>query len=147
MDATAPDIPEGFEAHFRPSPLTKPWEPIYSKRTSEAIILGLRLAEPHTNSRGLAHGGFITALADNAMGLSCGAKRGEGTTRLITVSLGVDFIASARLGQWLAFESDVIKLGSNLCFAQCTVTADGTQIARANGTFSVVKKKPAQQAS
>jgi uncharacterized protein (TIGR00369 family) len=141
MNAAAPDIPEGFEPHFRPSPLTKPWEPIYSRRTLDAIILGLRLAEPHTNSRGLAHGGFITALADNAMGLSCGAKRGAGSTRLITVSLGVDFIASAKLGQWLAFESDVIKLGSNLCFAQCSVTADGTRIARANGTFSVVTKR------
>jgi uncharacterized protein (TIGR00369 family) len=141
MDTIAAEIPEGFEAHFRPSPLTKPWEPIYSKRTPEAIILGLRLAEPHTNSRGLAHGGFITALADNAMGLSCGAKRGAGSTRLITVSLGVDFIASAKLGQWLAFESDVIKLGSNLCFAQCSVTADGNRIARANGTFSVVTKR------
>jgi uncharacterized protein (TIGR00369 family) len=138
---SAADIPEGFEHHFRPSPLTKPWEPIYSKRTPDAVILGLRLAEPHTNSRGLAHGGFITALADNAMGLSCGAKRDGGDTRLITVSLGVDFIASAKIGQWLAFESDVIKLGSNLCFAQCSVTADGTQVARANGTFSVVKKR------
>jgi uncharacterized protein (TIGR00369 family) len=141
MDATAADIPEGFEAHFRPSPLTKPWEPIYSKRTPDAVILGLRLAEPHTNSRGLAHGGFITALADNAMGLSCGAKLDAGHTRLITVSLGVDFLASAKIGQWLTFESDVIKLGSNLCFVQCSVTADGTQVARANGTFSVVKKR------
>src|SRR5258708_5556802 len=87
---TVSDIPEGFELHFRPSPLTKPWEPIYSKRTPDAVILGLRLAEPHTNSRGLAHGGFITALADNAMGLSCGAKRDGGNTRLITVSLGID---------------------------------------------------------
>ena len=140
--ATIPQgIPEGFEPHFRPSPLTAPWEPIYSKRTPDAVILGLRLAEPHTNSRGLAHGGFITSLADNAMGLSCGAKRGEGNTRLITVGLAIDFIASARIGQWLAFETDVIKLGSNLCFAQCLVIADGTRIARANGTFSVVKER------
>lgn len=141
MDTIAADIPEGFEAHFRPSPLTRPWEPIYSKRTPDAVILGLRLAEPHTNSRGLAHGGFITALADNAMGLSCGAKLHAGHPRLITVSLGVDFLASARIGQWLTFESDVIKLGSNLCFVQCSVTADGTRVARANGTFSVVKKR------
>jgi acyl-coenzyme A thioesterase PaaI-like protein len=89
----------------------------------------------------MAHGGFITAMADNAMGLSCGMKRDAGDTRLITVSLGVDFIASARLGQWLAFETDVIKLGGNLCFAQCFVTADGARIARANGTFSVLKKR------
>ncbi len=50
------DVPEGFEHHFRPSPITAPWEPIYYKRTKDAVTLGLRLAEPHTNSRGFAHG-------------------------------------------------------------------------------------------
>lgn len=138
---TSIEIPDGFERHCRQSPLTAPWEPIYSKRTEDAVIIGLRLAEPHTNSRGLVHGGLITSLADNAMGLSCGARLEGGGSRLLTVSLSIDFIGSAKVGQWLAVETDVIKLGSNLCFAQCFVTADGARIARANGTFSVVKKK------
>jgi uncharacterized protein (TIGR00369 family) len=134
------DIPEGFERHFRHSPLTDPWEPIYSKRTAEAVIIGLRLATPHTNSRGLAHGGLITALADNAMGLSCALKLGGGA-RLVTVSLSIDFIGPAQIGQWLAVETDVIKTGGTLCFSQCLVTADGVNCARANATFHVAKKK------
>ena len=132
------DIPEGFEPHFRKSPLTDPWEPIYSRRTADAVIIGLRLAPPHTNSRGLIHGGLIASLADNAMGLSCGVRLGNGP-RLVTVSLAVDFIGSAAIGQWLAVESDVIKTGGTLCFAQCRVTADDIMIARANGTFRVIK--------
>jgi len=36
----------------------------------------------------------------------------------------------------------VIKTGGTLCFAQCLVTADGVAIARANGTFRVVKNVP-----
>lgn len=136
----APDIPEGFEPHFRKSPLTDPWEPIYSKRTADAVIVGLRLARPHTNSRGLIHGGLIAALADNAMGLSCGAKLGGGRPRLVTVSLAVDFIGTAEIGQWLAVESEVIKTGGTLCFAQCRITANGAIIARANGTFRVIRK-------
>jgi len=140
-DITETEIPEGFVPHFRSSPLTQPWEPIYSQTTADAVILGVRLAEPHTNSRGIAHGGFITAMADNAMGLSCGMRRDAGYTRLITASLGVDFIASARIGQWVAFEPEIIKLGNSLCFVQCFITADGARIARANGTFSVVKKR------
>ena len=137
---TSAGIPEGFEPHFRKSPLTDPWEPIYSRKTADAVIIGLRLATPHTNSRGLIHGGLITALADNAMGLSCGVKL-DGGTRLVTVSLAVDFVGSAQIGQWLAVESEVIKAGGTLCFAQCRVTADGAVIARANGTFRVVKAK------
>jgi uncharacterized protein (TIGR00369 family) len=135
-----PVIPEGFEPHFRKSPLTDPWEPIFSKRTLDAVIIGLRLATPHTNSRGLIHGGLIAALADNAMGLSCGLTLGGGA-RLVTVGLAVDFIGSAGIGQWLAVESEVIKTGGTLCFAQCRVTADDAVIARANGTFRVVQAK------
>ena len=64
---TNTDVPDGFERQSRPSPLTDPWEPIYSKETPDAIILGLRLATPHTNARGFAHGGLIAALTDKAM--------------------------------------------------------------------------------
>ncbi len=137
---TPSDIPEGFEPHSRKSPLTDPWEPIYSKRTADAVIIGLRLANPHTNSRGLIHGGLIAALADIAMGHSCGVKL-SGGARLVTVSLAVDFTGTARIGQWLSVESEVIKTGGTLCFAQSLAIADGIVIARANGTFRVIKKE------
>src|SRR4051794_26203767 len=78
MTDIAQDLPEGFEPNHRKSPLTEPWEPIYSKRTDKAVILGLRLAKPHTNGRGLIHGGLIAALADNAMGHSCAHVMGWG---------------------------------------------------------------------
>jgi uncharacterized protein (TIGR00369 family) len=134
------DIPEGFEPHFRKSPLTDPWEPLYSKRTDKAVIMGLRLAKPHTNARGLIHGGLIAALSDNAMGYSCAHVMGWQSS-LVTVSLAVDFIGTAEIGQWLAVETEVIKTGSTICFAQSLVRADDAVIARANGTFRVVPKK------
>jgi uncharacterized protein (TIGR00369 family) len=140
MTATCTDIPQGFEPHFRKSPLTDPWEPLYSKRTDKAVIIGLRLARPHTNGRGLIHGGLIAALADNAMGYSCLQVTGA-TSSLVTIGLAVDFIGTAEVGQWLAVETEVIKTGSTICFAQSLVKADDVVIARANGTFRVVPKK------
>jgi uncharacterized protein (TIGR00369 family) len=137
---TQTDIPDGFEPHFRKSPFTDPWEPLYSKRTEKAVVMGLRLAKPHTNARGLIHGGLIASLADNAMGYSCAQATGW-TTSFVTISLAVDFTGSAEIGQWLAVESEVIKTGSTICFAQSLIKADDTVIARANGTFRVVPKK------
>jgi uncharacterized protein (TIGR00369 family) len=134
------DIPQGYEPHFRKSPLTDPWEPLYAKKTERAVSVGLRLARPHTNSRGLIHGGLIAALADAAMGYSCAQATGW-TTSFVTISLAVDFVGSAKVGQWLAVEGDVIKTGSTICFAQCLIKADDVTIARANGTFRVVPKK------
>ena len=100
------EIPEGFEPHFLKSPFTDPWEPLYSRRTEKAVIMGLRLAKPHTNARGLIHGGLIASLADNAMGYSCVQAMGRNVS-LVTISLTVDFTGSAEIGQWLAVESDV----------------------------------------
>jgi len=134
------DIPAGFEPHFRKSPFTDPWEPLYSKKTDKAVVIGLRLAKAHTNGRGLIHGGLIASLADNAMGYSCAQKMGW-TTSLVTISLAVDYAGTAEIGQWLAVESDVIKTGSTICFAQSLIKADGAVIARANGTFRVVPKR------
>jgi len=137
MTTTA--IPEGFEPHFRKSPFTDPWEPLYSKRTDKAVFMGLRLAKAHTNARGLIHGGLIASLADNAMGYSC-AQATDWTTSFVTVSLSVDYVGSAGIGQWLAVECEVIRTGSTLCFAQSLIRADDTVIARANATFRVVPK-------
>ena len=134
------EVPDGFERHFRQSPLTDPWEPLYSKRTEKAVIIGLRLARPHTNSRGLIHGGLIAALSDNAMGYSCAHIMG-GASSLVTIGLALDFVGTARVGQWLSVETDVIKTGSTVCFAQCLIKADDSIIARANATFRVTPKK------
>ena len=134
------EVPECFERHFRQSPLTDPWEPLYSKRTEKAVIIGLRLARPHTNSRGLIHGGLIAALSDNAMGYSCAHVMG-GASSLVTIGLALDFVGTAQVGQWLSVETDVIKTGSTICFAQCLIKADGLIIARANATFRVTPKK------
>jgi uncharacterized protein (TIGR00369 family) len=137
---TTSAIPAGFEPHFRRSPLTDPWEPLYSKRTDKAVIIGLRLAKPHTNGRGLIHGGLIAPLADNAMGYSCAQATGW-TMTFVTISLAVDFVGTAEIGQWCTVESEVIKTGRTICFAQSLIKADDTVIARANGTFRVVPKK------
>ena len=110
------------------------------KQTDKAVIIGLRLAKPHTNGRGLIHGGLIAALSDTAMGYSCAHVMG-GVSSLVTIGLAVDFVGSAQVGQWLAIESDVIKTGSTICFAQSLIKADDVVIARANATFRVVPKK------
>ena len=97
------EIPSGFAPHFRNSPLTDPWEPLFAKKTETSITLGLRVGRPHTNGRGLIHGGLIASLADNSMGYSCAQATGW-TTSFVTISLAVDYVGSANIGQWLAVE-------------------------------------------
>ena len=138
-DATSPTAPppEGFAPHFRKSPVTDAWEPLFSRRVDGSVQIGLRLAAKHCNSRGFLHGGVIAALADNAMGLSCAGELAA-AGGLVTVSLSLDYVGAARLGQWLQIEPRVIKTGKSMAFADALVTADGSTIARASATFRVL---------
>jgi uncharacterized protein (TIGR00369 family) len=131
--------PEGFARHFRQSPLTNPWEPLFSRTDEGVVTIGFKAGPAHANSRGFLHGGMISALADNAMGLSCGQSL-EGGPSLVTVSLAVDFLGSASLGQWIEVRPTLNRLGSTLCFAEATVTADGATCAKAHATFRVVRR-------
>lgn len=138
MEAVAAP-PEGFVRHFRQSPLTQPWEPLYSRRTDGAVVIGLWAREPHCNSRGFVHGGLISALADNAMGLTCATRIGDGAS-LVTVNLALDYMGVARIGQWLQFETGFVKLGGAICFTDLMVRADGEVCAKASGVFRVMNR-------
>ena len=107
------DVPEGFERHDRKSPVTNPWEPLYRRFSGDTVILGLRAGAAHTNSRGFVHGGLISTLADNAMGLSCARRLGD-LASLVTVNLTVDFLGSALTGQWLEFDTVFVKPGGTV---------------------------------
>ena len=134
----AQEIPEGFTPHFRKSGLTDPWEPLYSRNTGDAIRIGLRAGPAHANSRGFVHGALISALADNAMGLSCGLSV-ENISGLVTIGLSVDFLSTARLGQWLEIRPVILRTGRSVSFCMATVHADETLCARANATFRALQ--------
>jgi len=135
-------LPAGYERHTRRSPLTDPWEPLYARETDDAVQLAVEVREPHCNGRGFAHGGMISALADNAMGLSIArlARRqpGQENASLVTVSLALDFLDSARVGEQLQVQPSVLRLGGTLAFAECRVLAGDRLVARGNASFRMV---------
>ena len=56
------NVPPGFQPHFRKSPVTEPWEPLFSRRRDEALDLLFEVRSDHCNSRGFLHGGVVAAL-------------------------------------------------------------------------------------
>jgi uncharacterized protein (TIGR00369 family) len=130
-------VPQGYKPHFRKSPVTDPWEPLYVRREGTEFSLGLRIAPEHCNARGLLHGGVISTLADNAMGLVCVLQM-ESCSAL-TVSLSVDFLSVGRVGQWLDVRATPAKLGRTLAFADARIEVDGAILAKAAATFRIVE--------
>jgi uncharacterized protein (TIGR00369 family) len=142
-------LPDGFTPHTRRSPLTDPWEPLFARNSGDQVELALQLRDAHCNSRGFAHGGLLCALADNAMGLSAVAAartlsanpNHQGFGSAVTVSLNLDFIGSAQVGQWLVVTPCVLKTGKSLAFVESRICADGQLVARASATFRLLEAK------
>lgn len=133
--------PDGFAPHFRKSPVTDPWEPLFSRRDEAgAIQLGWRAAAAHCNARGLLHGGVIAALADNAMGLSYAAALAN-VGGVVTVSLSLDYLDSAKAGEWVEVRPRVLKAGKSMGFVEALVIAQDKPIARASATFRNLGEK------
>lgn len=148
------NMPPGYQPHSRRSPLTDPWEPLFSRQTggapseastyapTDTLYLALEIHEAHCNARGFAHGGLISALADNAMGHSAvlQARRRAGAEKAsaVTVSLSLDFIDSARVGDCVEFQPTVLKVGRTLAFVDCRVVCGERLIARGSASFRMV---------
>ncbi|AFT68802.1 MULTISPECIES: PaaI family thioesterase [Alloalcanivorax] len=139
-------VPAGYQRHRRASGLTAPWEPIFIRHHDHGLSLAIRADQPHANSRGFVHGGLISALADNAMGLSCADRLG-GISGLVTVSMTLDFLGSARLGQWVEIRAEATRTGPSLNFAAAQVWADDTLCARATAVFKALAPRPSAETS
>lgn len=138
---SAAEIPAGFDRHFKTSPFTDPWEPLYSKRAADQVRIGTVITEAHCNSRGLVHGAFLAALIDNALGLSIGAvleADGREHAGLVTTNLSIDYVGRAGVGEWVATDCEVIKAGRTLSVANGVLATPERTIARANATFQVI---------
>lgn len=132
----------GYQRHTRRSPLTDPWEPLFARETADAVQLALDIREAHCNSRGFAHGGLISALADNAMGMSAVRQArqqpGAEAAGAVTVALTLDFLDTAQVGDCVEFCPTVLKTGRTLAFVECRVMCGERLIARGSATFRML---------
>ena len=132
-------VPDGYQPYLRRSAVTDPWLPLFSKTEGGIVQLALRVRPAHCNGKGFLHGGVINAMADNAMGLSVietlsrrGVARGRGGS---TISLAVDFLSSAQVGEWVEFLPRILEVEHGVGFADCRVVAGSRDVARGHATY------------
>ena len=131
-----PSPPPGFEPLFRTSPFLETVGPLFCRKDPErGLIVGLRIAEKHTNARGVAHGGLLVTLADIALGYHTAFGQNP-PAGLITANLTADFAGVARIGDWVEAHVDVQKIGGRLAFANAFLTVEGERIVRASAVFA-----------
>ena len=91
----------------------------------------------HLNTAGMAHGGFLTFIADTGMGNA--AHQVAGNKRCVTISLEMKFISAGKLGDKLIAKVKVQKKTNTLVFLTCEIISSQGVVAVTSGVWKILK--------
>ena len=92
--------------------------------------------EIHLNSGKIAHGGFLSTIADTGMGTAAHMV-GE-NKRCVTISLDVKFISAALLNQTLKGKVKIQKKTKSLIFITCEILNTEGIVITASGIWKIL---------
>ncbi len=111
---------------------------IYGRDQADGtLLLAMRVLQRHTNRLGIPHGGMLATFADGALGINLSRLRGA-ESPIVTVNLSLDYLSSAKVGDWLEAHVTPRKVGRQLAFGDCVLMVGERAVLRATGVFSAV---------
>ena len=90
----------------------------------------------HLNTGKIAHGGFLSTIADTGMGTA--AHRVAEDKRCVTINLNMKFISVAKLGEKLNGYVKILKKTRTLIFINCEINNNKDVIVFASGTWKIL---------
>jgi len=96
----------------------------------------VEIKEMHLNTGKIAHGGFLSTIADTGMGTA--AHRVAGDRRCVTINLDMKFISAGQLGDKLKGDVKILKKTKTLVFINCEISNDKEIVVSASGTWKVL---------
>jgi len=96
----------------------------------------IKVTEKFLNTGDIAHGGFISTIADTGMGNA--AHIMAGNKRCVTINLDLKFISAGRLNETLTGEVKILKKTKSLVFISCEISSSNNIIAIASGTWKIL---------
>ena len=100
----------------------------------------VEVKEMHLNTGKIAHGGFLSTIADTGMGTA--AHRVAGDRRCVTINLDMKFISAGQLGDKLKGDVKILKKTNTLVFLFCELKCNDKIITSASGVWKIIKIKP-----
>jgi len=96
----------------------------------------VEVKEMHLNTGKIAHGGFLSTIADTGMGTA--AHRVAGDRRCVTINLNVKFISAGQLGDKLKGKVEILKKTKTLVFINCKISNNKEIVVSASGTWKIL---------
>lgn len=111
--------------------------PFYVRSDTADLVHGLfPVRGHHLNRGGVVHGGMLMTFADMIMGQT--ARRALPDKRCATVSLNCDFVASAKLDDWVRGTARIVRRTRAILFVTGELHTDERPILTASGLWKVL---------
>lgn len=120
---------EGFFSTIGPlwaRPLGKSWE------------YGLHIEPRHENPLGIAHGGMLVSLMDQAISMI--AWSAAGRNPCATVQLDTHFLAPAKTGDFVVAQAEVTRMSASLVFMRGVLRVDEREMMSAQGMMKIMRR-------
>jgi uncharacterized protein (TIGR00369 family) len=96
----------------------------------------VEIKEMHLNTGKIAHGGFLSTIADTGMGTA--AHQVAGDRRCVTINLDLKFITAAKLGEKLNGKVTILKKTKTLVFINCEINNTKDIVVSASGIWKIL---------
>ncbi len=103
------------------------------------IVLEFEVREEMLNPMGTIHGGALSAILDEAMGMQLFIKSSEDDA-FFALNISVDFVKNAKFGDKLRVETELIRIGKNTANLRSVVFNEkGETVAHGSSNFLKIK--------
>ncbi len=96
----------------------------------------VEVKEIHLNTGKIAHGGFLSTIADTGMGTA--AHMLTENRRCVTISLDIKFISAVLLNQTLKGKVKIQKKTKSLIFITCEMSNTESIVVTASGVWKIL---------
>jgi uncharacterized protein (TIGR00369 family) len=100
---------------------------------------GFLVDAKHLNFNDVVHGGMLTTLADQAMGMT--AFRATGNKPHATIELSIQFVSAVRLGEFVEAHCEIARLTRAIVFMQSKLVVGTRVVANATGIWKIRGEK------
>ena len=107
------------------------------KKDINNFVFSTVVKEIHLNSGKIAHGGFLSTIADTGMGTA--AHMVMENKRCVTISLELKFISAALLNQVLTGKIKIQKKTKSLVFITCEILNSACVVVTASGVWKMLQ--------
>ena len=131
-------IPSGFRELTEAIGFAAANGPWFEKIENGRAIRGFRPGPQHANALGIVHGGMLAAFLDSAMGTAVWHQLKR---RAVTLRLSLDYLAPARVGDWLQAEGEVVGHDEHVAQVRGRLYGPRHDVLAGLGIFSLLSRR------